>query len=378
MSLWSELPAMQNRFWFLLSKKLSGNATDADLIELDELQAAHPEWQYSAQHITNTWESASLKEATESDFDTHIRRMGSLGHNIDAFGQEDTLTLVYSHGFSKRKWWLLCAVAASCIGIACWFIFSNTASPPQNLAPGPSKKNEVVTKSGNRSKVVLPDGSQVWLNAESRLEYAQGFGSSNRDITLNGEAYFDVVKDASLPFIIHTNNILIKVTGTAFNVKSYPGEGVSETSIIRGRVEVTVKGRPEEKYILKPSEKLVVRDEMASNVEGTTAPGSIDKKLENQPIIQLGYVNYLENDSTVKETSWLYNRLVFDDESFSEISKKMERWYGVSMHIDDEKVAAYRFTYQVRNETIEQALHNMQYAARFHYFFKDNTITITK
>src|SRR4029078_631833 len=100
--------------------------------------------------------------------------------------------------------------------------------------------NTVSTKRGSKSKVQLPDGTQVWLNADSRIAYNEKFQGNLREVTLEGEAYFDVVRDEKRPFVIHTAAIDIKVLGTAFNVRSYANEKNTETSLIRGSIEVTL------------------------------------------------------------------------------------------------------------------------------------------
>ena len=368
---------MHNRCWYLLSKKLSGNATDAELSELDELLMQNAEWQYAVQQITSVWQHNPVQCAEEFDFSSHVQRMENLGHDISLFNEPGLFAIHPSLTPSRRKWVAGTVLASLFITIVCWIFFAQKkpTAITDNFAV---HTNTIATKSGSRTKMVLPDGSQVWLNAESKLEYNPGFGKSNRDVKLSGEAYFDVVKNVGMPFTIQTNKIHIKVTGTAFNVKAYPGEKVCETSLIRGKVEVTVNARPDEKYILKPNEKLVVRDEMAPAPANKAVIPVTDKKLANEPVIQLGYLNYVENDSAAIETSWVYNRLIFDDESFSDIATKMERWYGVKINLNDANIASQHLTYTIKNETIAQALHNMQYALRFRYAIEGENITITK
>lgn len=367
---------MHNRFWYLLSKKLNGNALDVELSELDGLLQQHPEWQYEVQHITTIWESNTLEDADEAVFSGHMMRMENMGHDTTMFSETSDRELTPAFTFTNRKWLAIGTLAGTVLlMIVCWLILSHDRSGTTTHKSLPY--NLIVTRKGDRNRLILPDGTQVWLNAESRLEYNKGYGITNRAVILSGEAYFDVVKNTEMPFTIQTDKIHIKVTGTAFNVKAYPGEKVSETSLIRGRVEVTVNARPDEKYVLKPNEKLVVRDEPPV-IPSKNISLPEEKKQENEPLIQLGYVNYVSNDSAAVETSWVYNRLIFDDESFKDIATKMERWYGVSIHINDSLVGAQHLTYTIRNETITQALRNMRYAVRFHYSVDGNNITITK
>jgi ferric-dicitrate binding protein FerR (iron transport regulator) len=366
---------MNNRCWFLLSKKLSGIATDPELSELDDYLQEHPEWQYSVEQVGRIWETNDSITGRDEDFSQHVTRMERFGLDTSNFTQTQPVTVPIGAG-RRRKWLAAVVVAASLVvAVGIWFLIRPGQQAVTALNTAAAPKNIIVTEKGNRRKMVLPDGTQVWLNAESKLEYSPGFGKSNRQVTLSGEAYFDVVKNADLPFTIETNKIHIKVTGTAFNVKAYPGDKISETSLIRGRVEITVNARPDEKYILKPNEKLVIRDE--AMVKASAIPVA-DKKSIHEPLIQVGYLNYVDNDSAAVETSWVYDRLVFDEESMENIALKMERWYGVKIKITDPQLAAQQLTYTIKKETVAQALHNMQYALRFHYTINGEFITITR
>src|SRR5690606_18034433 len=181
--------------------------------------------------------------------------------------------------------------------------------------------------------------------------------------------------NAERPFIIHTRAMDIKVLGTEFNVKSYPDEKTTETSLIRGSIEVTLRDKRAERIILKPNEKLVVSNEIT--LDKTTTPKKA-KMLKDTPIINLGTLNYFSLDSTILETSWVNNWLVFEDESFEEIALKMSRWYGVNFQFNDEGVKNLRFTGNFRNETLQEALTAMQITADFNFQIVDKTVTITK
>ena len=216
--------------------------------------------------------------------------------------------------------------------------------------------------------MILPDSTVVWLNAGSKLTYNEHFGTNNRNATLVGEAFFDV-KKSTMPFIIHANTVQIKVLGTAFNVKAYPDEKTTETSLLRGRVEITLDKRPGELYILKPNEKLVVANEPVE--KETIVP---EKK---QPIAVLERIKHL-NDSTIIETSWVHNEFIFEDEAFSDIARKMERWYGVNIEFKDGNIANEHISGTFTTETIQEALTALQYSTKFHYSVKGTMITITQ
>lgn len=307
-------------------------------------------------------------------FEQHLQKMQKLGlYPVDETETQPE-TSIPVIPLQKNK--MVAALMVACVIGLLGFIFwpKNTKTNPLIQKTGPDI--EVLTAMGKKDKVILPDGTQVWLNGQSKLSYSKDFGLKNREVRLSGEAYFDVVKNENLPFYITTADIKIKVTGTAFNLKAYPDESITETSLVRGKVEVTVNARPSEKYILHPNEKLVVRDQEPTTDKGTnTLNGRVKRTL---PFIQLQKLQLPDNDSIISEASWVYNRLIFDDDSFEQIAKKMTRWYGVEVTIQDPNIAAIHFNYQIKNETIEEALSNMQLTAKFQFTRQNNSIQITK
>ena len=119
--------------------------------------------------------------------------------------------------------------------------------------------HEVLAQKGSRTRTILPDGSTVWLNAGSKISYKPGLSGTTREVILEGEAYFDIVKRAGRAFIVHTKEIDISVLGTAFNVKSYPNDKTIETTLIRGLVSITRNsGKPEKPVYLRPHQKFIL------------------------------------------------------------------------------------------------------------------------
>lgn len=355
----------QTLFWNLLAKKLAGEATPEELEQLDELMRQHPEWMYPAQHIQDLWNLKAVPQnpqQQEEAFARHLEQMKQKGISIPGSAPEEPDPFLQPP--KKRNRRLLIPIAALCILAAVLLVVWR----PDTSPPAVKQVSEVQTRSGSRTRLTLPDSSTVWLNAGSKLSYGTGFGTSHREVTLSGEAYFDV-KKSKTPFIIHTSAIRVTVLGTAFNVKSYPNEKTTETSLVRGKVEVTVNSRPGEKFLLEPNEKLVV----ANNTQEMqkSSPGK-----KEEPLIVLGKITQLE-DSSIVETSWIDNKLVFMDESFAEVAAKMERWYNVEIKITDKKIAAARLTGTFENESVTTALKALQITTPFRFTQEQNRITIT-
>ncbi len=362
----------QEMFWVLLSKKLANEATAEELKELGTLILDHPEWQYAIQNLEELWKQEPNVDIMQGEdaFMLHLHRMTE---NNDSTSNTDTDPEAAPVRRSKRWYW---AAAAVLFAIAGLFLFRNLFSGSDDSTSVARQLNEISTRPGSKSRVKLPDGSVVWLNAGSKLTYNKDFGIETREVVLTGEGFFDVMKMKEKPFIIHTSSINIKVLGTVFNVKAYPEDKQTETSLIRGSIEVTIKNRPNDKIILSPSEKLVVENIAASEqfhaakAEKTVSPLTINT------LVAINKLKYNPVDSTVAETQWIDNKFVFRDESFSELVVRMERWYDVEMEIDDAALQQKRFSGIFEQETIAQALEALKITVPFKYEQAGNKIII--
>jgi transmembrane sensor len=361
----------QNRFWNLLGKKLSGEALPDELRELEQLMKDYPDLVFSISHIEELWrQGAKTTDDYDAElaFEMHLTKLKAVGVDMP-----ELQTSVSISEFSadddqpsfRRKIIAFSIVACLLVAIAlAWPHKSNKSDEAFTI----KKFSEVSSPLGSKTKLVLPDSTVVWLNAGSKLTYSENFGSANRNTILSGEAFFDVRK-STVPFVIHANGVQIKVLGTAFNVKSYPNEKTTETSLVRGRVEITLDRRPGEKFILKPNEKLVVANEPEETKHVA------EKKQE--PLVILSGLTHTIKDEIV-ETSWVENKLIFQDESFTELAQKMERWYAVRIQIKNEKIANERLTGTFTTETVQAALEELQMITPFHFTIKSNSIEITR
>lgn len=367
----------QEQFWILFSKKLSGEATADEQALLAELIQAHPEWQLAIQNLTDLWQHKTTTDPATADdaYMLHLQRMNDLGISLDDVHNEAVTRKIF-----RFKPWIRAAVAAAVIlAVFIGFRWYGSNEQREQLA---GQLNEISTRPGSKSKVQLPDGSVVWLNAGSKLTYDKDFGVELREVTLTGEGFFDVTKNKEKPFIINTNSIRIKVLGTAFNVKAYPEDKHTETSLIRGSIEVTIRSRPNDKIILSPSEKLVVENDIATvesteknqhrktgNIARTELPGI-------NTLMAVNKLKYSPKDSSVAEIQWVNNKLVFRDEAFSELAVKMERWYDVQIDITDPRIAEERLNGIFESETIVQALEALKEFIPFQYERTGNKIII--
>jgi transmembrane sensor len=351
----------KDRFWELISLKLSGEAKEEELEELETLLKANPEESLRLETLYTIWGTHHSSQAGQKKeaFNRHMQRLSNhlsepvlQYENAEPASEEEYPdTPKPARKYRKMIW--ATGIAASLL--IAFFIYS--ILPSDKIKSKSNAQNTVSTKRGSKSKVQLPDGTEVWLNSDSRITYNENFQGSIREVQLVGEAFFDVVRDETRPFIIHTDAIDVKVLGTAFNVRSYADEKNTETSLIRGSVEITlVKSPDKKKIILKPNDKLIVNNNEALAVqkenEGKT----------NIPVMTLAKINYEKKDSSAVETLWIKNKLAFDNEMVEDIALKLERWYDVKVIIEDEALNKVRYTGTFEDESLQQVMTVLQEA----------------
>ncbi|WP_207511481.1 FecR family protein [Longitalea luteola] len=177
--------------------------------------------------------------------------------------------------------------------------------------------------------MLLPDSTQVWLNAASTLEYPNQFAAGKREVFLTGEAYFDVKHADKIPFVIHTGKVTTMVLGTAFNIKAYPGRENIIVSVSRGKVRVHYD-----------------KTEVATLTQGQ----QVKVSNSNKPVVQ-------KKLAVNEVASWQQGNLVYDDETISDIVADLERIYDVNIRLENEAVAMERISTSFRREIgIEPAL----------------------
>ncbi|MCF8361278.1 MAG: FecR family protein [Prolixibacteraceae bacterium] len=183
---------------------------------------------------------------------------------------------------------------------------------------------QTTAETGQKSNLVLPDGTKVWLNSDSKIKYPDNFGKKNRSVELTGEAYFEVVKDTKNPFWVEAGEVQIRVLGTSFNLKAYTDENKIETTLFEGKVELTVHAnekRASKTIEMKPGQFLSFN------------------KVKNE----LQYKKF-ENDEVL---AWKNNQLIFRNDSFENLVRKIERWYNVEIIYDEANLNKQRLTVEL-------------------------------
>lgn len=241
-----------------------------------------------------------------------------------------------------------------------WYVYQNHQTKEE-------LSYSIVPK-GERRRLILSDSTIVWLNADSKLSYPEHFGNHSREITLSGEAYFEVKHDASRPFTVHTRNIDIRVLGTVFDVKAYPHDPEIETSLIRGLVRVTIHNgkNNRQQVMLHPNQKIVLPN--------SPEPGGVQKNIPDNPQRMVKETAELQ---LAKETGWRNNSLSFEDERFLELVPRLERWFDIKVVVQKPEMNNLRFTGTLDNASLETVMQALLLSAHFNYRKEgDHTIVI--
>jgi transmembrane sensor len=191
---------------------------------------------------------------------------------------------------------------------------------------------KLVAPAGQKASAVLPDGTSVWLNAGSTLKYPSHFHRRFREVTMTGEVYFDVKKDPRKQFRIHTGDLRVDVYGTSFNIKNHADDLFQEITVTEGTVGLHYQNREIRQM-------------------GAGQQAVLDKSRARLPF---------RTGQPALVAAWKENELIFDNTPIEEVVKYLERWYGVSISIDDEMKQKHSYTFKVKTETFREMMELMK------------------
>jgi transmembrane sensor len=304
--------------------------------------------------------------------DQPVMQNGQLDKNVAKIIRKASLQSNKPQKSAKKRpilYWMSAAAAVFLLCLGAWWFLSGN----ETIITPPAQKPVLTAKNGNRNQMILPDGSKVWLNAGSELFYENDFKGNTREVRLKGEAFFDVKKNPDRPFIVHANNIDIKVLGTAFNVKAYQDDENVETTLYRGLVNVSKSDDNSfQPILLYPNQKLILPRAIHSKIETVKVAAA---SVKNSIIIK--QIDSTKAEPLRIETAWIYNRLEFRGDDFATLASKLERWYNVKINFGDTQVQKLNFNGSFEKETVEQALKALKTANSFNYKMNNNEILIS-
>ncbi|HEY4289631.1 MAG TPA: FecR family protein [Puia sp.] len=347
----------------LLEKYAAGTCSKEEFEELMQLFKANENEDAIRSHMRKLY--SSLERGIISD--VHIDEQGDMFKSTEPDQLEEPVP--QRRGRAKRT--LLVASTIAVIGIATFLYYVQPASKTSN-ANDVRTISRIYTPAGSKTSVVLPDGSEVWLNSFSTLTYSTAeFNSGKREVTLIGEGMFRVKHDSARPFLVHTKNFDVADLGTVFNVSAYPEDKNGQASLISGSIEVITKGSHAKKIMLIPNQRIIIQNEIRASI-------AIARTVKPPPVIEPTIRPIILNPqiSVAPDTAWMVNKLLFTDESFYDLALQMQRRYQVEIIFKNEKARNYQFTGRFEDEDIEDALKELQAIAPFSYTRSNNEIYI--
>jgi len=338
-----------NDFLLLVSKKLSGEALDAEVKELENLIAVNPELNKQYKLLQQFWEQQQIPNETFVE-DSLQKVLHQLQLPVSA--RVEIITKQKRKVFSFTTLRIAAAVLILVLSATFFFLQSNKTAVGPDLSKFEKKQNS----KGTKSTIELSDGSKVWLNADSKIEYPPVFAGNTREIYLKGEAFFEVAKNPAKPFIIHLANGTVRVVGTSFNIRAYENEKVVETSVATGKVafipKYKMKGKAQDTVFITPDNK--VRYLFAAEKITVTPTLAKDDK------------------------AWTEGKLIFRAMSLQDIATELERNFGKKPVFLDPVAKDYILTGSFQNNTLEEILYylSLSKAKKFYYKITNNELLI--
>jgi transmembrane sensor len=326
----------EEKYLPLISKFLSGNASEAEKASLLHWVDAKKENKAFFEEATLLWEMSEPEESAAIDT---VAPWAKLKAQLPA----QTATTSKKTKVRKLGLWRWVAAASIIpIAFACYTMFFSSKQPMS------VEWASVETKAGETKEIKLPDGSVVFLNENSRIQYPSDF--ERRAIKLSGEAFFEVTKQNGKTFQIEAGESRTTVLGTSFNVRAYPSEKDVEVTVVTGKVALA---NTQDSILLLPGEKGETNYEKPSKVLKT-------------------------HSAQQNETSWKTQALDFEDSDISTIFLALERHFHIKIECKDSSLLDYHFTGHYKNPKLAEILKVMQFSLDLTFEKKDSTYYVSK
>ena len=293
------------------------------------------------QEISSWLEQEIIASPSTMDNDVQARIFRDIENKIDI---KDKTDKAEQNHFQLTKWLRVAAMFVLPVITAVGMYFYRS---PDETVPG---QLVVAVERGQKANITLPDGSKVWLNSQSRLTYSTNFNVRQRELQLDGEAYFEVAHNPNKPFIVRSNDISVRALGTAFGVKAYNEDVLISSILMKGKVLVTT---PDGEAILMPNERIIY-DKTKHKKEQTTVTNATDF------------------------TGWIHNELRFEDESLGDIAKTIRRIYNVEVVFASEKLKSQRYTGTINNNSLESVLNIICLTSPVSFQISNQQVTLSE
>ncbi len=335
----------KDTFITLMSRKLSGEIANKELALLNLAIQTDESYRLLARQLERYYKGKGSPQ-------THVSELAHVWACIEqAENENQESKFNFSpprFSFLRSTWWKVAAVLILLTGVG--FLTYPLVEASLNGMETLVAKEEKIFK-------ILDDGTNVWLNKQSTLRYTKDFGDKKREIFLQGEAYFDVVKRADIPLWVHAGGVDIEVKGTSFNVNAYEENQQVQIALVRGVITVSERDHPQNKVWLKPQNKVIF----------SQAQGLLSSRMD---------VMQINEQALFKETGWTTDTLIFQKEKLSDLVLKLEKKYDVKIDVQSEKLKEKRFSGTFTDETIQEVMEALKLSYPLTYSIRPRLVII--
>jgi transmembrane sensor len=341
----------KSRFIELMAKSLEKSASIEELAELEKFLQQFPRYKKMKQ-VTEALRSGLKPDAELNETEIQTK-LADLWVKIEGSEESPKREPNKFGGIIYMDYWKLIAsiAAVTIISLAAFFSYRNyhNLTVLSQQQPYAAIKN-IDVPFGKVVQLLLPDGSQVKLNSGSHFSYPAVFSKNSREVKLEGEGFFEVTKNPDRPFLVHTTRLTVRVIGTVFNLKAYRGDRKTETTLLRGKVQIELNNDREQKIILMPNEKLSVTNDSA------------DAKPSLPSVKEVAKVKYQltilpdTKDGAYNENAWVKNKIVFTNDDFEDVARQMERKYNLHIVFENEALKKEQISGVLKDESIDTVI----------------------
>ncbi len=314
----------------LFAGYFSGDLSAEDHSKVDEWRNKSPENEALFRESLKAWEAISLLQEMEQF------------NSFEALRKIDS-RLSYS-GSSKLRIIIQRVAAILLLPLlfySGYITFKNLSA--KKMPEEQMMMQTITSRQGMVTNFSLSDGTNVWLNSNSELQFPVHFDGNTREVTMRGEAFFEVAKNEKQPFRLNAKQLNIDVLGTSFNVISYDDEKQSEVILVEGMINLSTDKADEEKDYgnINPGQRAIYKE-------------------DTQKVC-------IENVEVDKFMAWRDGNLIFRDDPMEDVVRRLSRWFNVEIIFDDAEIKSYIYTATFRNENIEQVLKLLKLSAPIDY-----------
>jgi transmembrane sensor len=343
----------------LLYKYLNNTCSESEMNELLELfKRAENETEIKAV-LSNYWKELSdgndrrKKQISENNeewfneiYTQAVHHEGPVHDKTEVSGRQGH-SVKYTYQKRPPQWLKVAAILLFSVMITLFYYTLNNDQTADDVV-----YEQKVSGPGEKIRFTLSDGTQVHLNSESSLVYKTSLTGEKREVHLRGEGYFVVANDSGRPFLVYTEEVTAKVLGTSFNVRSYPGDELVNIAVTSGKVALS---KPE----LSDSSQQVILE------ADQWADYTIDSHSFQTGSGNVGYL-----------TAWNEGVLLYHDKQLSEVATQLERWYGVTISFENEKMKECVIRGEHRDETLVNVLTAISYAFDMEYHIEGRNVVL--